>query len=159
MNKYKKPDFNKEILGLNPYSTSLEIPVNKIPFKGSYRKVGDTFEQITERVEYDPSCKMYTNPHKRKLMAGMKDRSKSLLLWIMYEIDPNEDYLWINRKRYMEEIGVSSINTYKAAVNELVRYCFIGLTVVPGVYWINPDHFFNGSRIKKYPKSVIIKNE
>lgn len=154
MNKYKKPKFTEVTLGVNPFVESLVIEVNRIPFVGSYKKVGDGFEQIIGKVEYDPVCKVYVNPNKRKLIAGMRNCSKSLFTWVMYELESGKDYLWINRIRYMEENNIASVNTFKAALTELIRYGVLTGTTVTGVYWINPTYFFSGNRISKYPKKV-----
>jgi hypothetical protein len=47
-----------------------------------------------------------------------------------------------------------AIGEYKKALEELVRYALLAQTVIQGVYWFNPDFFFRGDRLKKYPKNI-----
>ena len=111
--------------------------------------------KITQRfvVEDEPFTKIYSSSALRKNLMGCTPKSKDLLWFIVYELESGKDWLWINRQRYMEESNVS-LNTYKAAIQELVRYNFIQVTLYTDVYWINPMYFFKGDRIKKYPKHV-----
>lgn len=153
MQKYQKPKFKMSELGINPCTTSLIIPVNELEFKGQYKKDGDVFINASKEVEATPYAKIYITAERRKLVAGLSSSAKELYLWIMYEIDPSEDALWINKQRYMEENN-TSLNTYKKSVEELIRYAFIAYTIVKDVYWINPDFFFRGDRVNKYPTKI-----
>lgn len=104
-------------------------------------------------VEDELFTKIYSTSALRKNLMGCTPKAKDLLWFIVYELECGKDWLWINKKRYMEESNVS-LNTYKAAIKELVRYNFIQVTLYTDVYWINPMYFFKGDRIKKYPKHV-----
>jgi len=155
MQKYKKPTFTEEDLGVNPFAQSLKIPVNEIEFKNVYKKEEDMLLPLVKEVEKTPITKLYTTSEHRKFTNNLSLRSKELLLWIMYEVKYGEDFLWVNKKRYMEECNISSLNTYKEAIKELIRYGYVGLTVIQDVYWINPLFFFKGDRIAKYPNNVV----
>ena len=55
---------------------------------------------------------------------------------------------------YMNENEISSINTYKTAVQELCKYLFIyphAKTIYKDYYWINPSLMFSGNRIDLNP--------
>jgi hypothetical protein len=54
----------------------------------------------------------------------------------------------------MQENKISSLNTYKDAIKELIKYGFVNSTTVQDVYWINPEFFFKGDRLKKYSSNV-----
>lgn len=153
MQKYKKPEFDFETLGVNPCSYPLVIPVNKIEFAGQYKKEDDMLINVIAEVEATPYTKLYVTSERRKLVSGLSTSAKELYLWIMFEIDSGEDALWINKDRFMEE-NHTSLNTYKKAIEDLIRYAFIAYTVVKDVYWINPDFFFRGDRLSKYPKNI-----
>lgn len=155
MNKYKKPKYNEELLGVSPFISSLVIPVNKIAYEGQYKYDADgVISKVYGSVERELSCKLYISPERRKIMNMLSTRAKGLFLWVMYEVDRNKDYMWLNKKRYMEENDINSINTYRNAVDELIRYGLLCKSVVNDVYWINPAMFFGGNRITKYPKKV-----
>ena len=154
MQKIKKPKFTTQDLGNNPFLQSLTIPVMELSFKDTYVKDEDVWLQASKIVDTTHSCRLFTSSELRKFTNNLSLRSKELLLWIMYDINYSEDFLWLNKKRYMEEVGITAINTYKAAVKELVRYGYLGLTVVPDVFWINPLFFFKGDRVKAFPKNL-----
>ncbi len=58
----------------------------------------------------------------------------------------------------MSRAGIKSENTYKAGIDELVRYGFVVNTVLKSVYWINPAVFFCGNRLNKYPTKKDVKS-
>lgn len=153
MQKYTKPKFDIKKLGINPCTSSLVIPVNELAFKDQYRKEDGMLINALAEVEATPFTKLFVTAERRKLVAALNSSAKELYLWLLYEVNVSEDALWINKERFMEENN-TSLNTYKKAVEELIRYAFIAYTVIKDVYWINPDFFFRGDRIKKYPKNI-----
>ena len=157
MKRELKPEINKNNLGVNPLTVNdLEIKVVEKVYTGSFKhKDGDIIHN-TGLIEYDSCTKVYNKASNRLFASKLTAGSKSLLLWLIFEMDYNEDYIWINKTRYMEENDISSINTYKKAITELTRYCVIyPMLGKRNVYWINPRLMFNGNRITKYPDSVI----
>lgn len=151
---YKKPKFTEKDLGFNPFINSLVIPVIEKHFKEQYKKSDDVLVPVIQEVEYTEIAKLYCSAERRKITNNLSLRAKELFLWIMYEIDHGKDFLWVNKKRYMEEVEITAIDTYKNAMKELIRYGFLGLTVIQDVFWINPDLFFKGNRITKYPNKI-----
>ena len=150
-----KPLFNEDLLGENPFVRSLVVQVSQIEYKSQFKKDkdGDLLPVIGE-LEYEKICKVIVSPERRLKTNKLSPRAKELLLWLLYEADTNKDYLWINRVRYMNENNISSLTTYRSAVNELITNCFIVRSVVNAVYWINPDLFFNGNRINKFKDNI-----
>lgn len=153
MQKYSKPKYDYKTLGINPFSISLEIKVKELELLNAYKKDGDEWMPVTNEVEDTPFTKMFITSERRIIVSNLSPAAKELYLWIMFEIDAGKDALWINKERYMLE-NHTSINTYKKALEDLIRYAIISQTVVQGVYWFNPDFFFRGDRIKKYPKNL-----
>lgn len=156
MQKYTKPLFSEDQLGLNPFVVSLQIPVAVLQFKNQYRKEGDVLINVEKEVESTVFAKLYCSAERRVLANNLSLRSKELLVWVMYEIDSGKDYLWINKARYMEEIRITAIDTYRNALKELIRYGFMHQSLVKDVYWINPDMFFKGDRIKRFPTKIVM---
>ena len=158
MSDKSKPKVDEDIIGSNPFVANLKIYIRKVPLAGQWKRDedGDMLPAEME-MEIDPVCKMYINPALRKEVNKLSPRAIDLLMWVVYSTEPGVDWLWLNRKRYMDERGVKAYNTYKDAVRELVGNNFLQPTIYQGVYWINPVFFFNGSRINKYPKNVVKK--
>jgi len=153
MQKYSKPKYDYKTLGINPFSISLEVKVKELELLNAYKKDGDEWMPVTNEVEDTAFTKMFITSERRIIVSNLSPAAKELYLWIMFEIDAGKDALWINKERYMLE-NHTSINTYKKALEDLIRYAIISQTVVQGVYWFNPDFFFRGDRIKKYPKNL-----
>lgn len=163
MSKYVKPKFEETDLGDNPFLLSLKIKVNKIQTSDKYKVYGKDagddaiFELASFEYESTSYCKLFSDADRRVRMVSLKPRAKDLLLWLMYEIKPGKDWIWLNKVRYMEENEIGSINTYKEALKDLIKKGYLNKTVVADTYWINPHFFFNGNRIKSFPDNVSAK--
>lgn len=129
-------NIDKDKLGLNPFLISLNVEE----------------DEATE-----PFCKVFTDDKLRARMGKLTPRAKDLLMWIIYETEVSCEWIWINKKRYMAEVGVSSVNTYKGALVELIKSGYILSSVVKDTFWINPALFFNGSRVAAFPNNVKVK--
>lgn len=156
----EKPEIDETTLGPNPYLNLFKVIVSSIKSDNKY-KVHDakSDEQVYELANFEfeatPYCKVYIDADRRKLMSSLSARGKDLYLWLIYETKRGKEYLWINKKRYMEECRVSSLNTYKAALNELLMAGLLMRAIPTDTYWLSPHHFFNGNRITKFPKNII----
>lgn len=155
MNIPKKPIINPEDFISNPLVTAnFTIIVNKIKLKGAFYKDGEEWLNKEIDFERDESTKLYKNKENRIVIASLKPNAKSLFIWIAFEVECGKDYFWINKDRYMNENNITSINTYKEAIKELVINNIICPSAVKDVYWINPRMLFCGSRINKYSEYV-----
>lgn len=154
MAKYEKPKFEEDELGINPFLSSLEIPVSKIKSDDRFTKDGELWYKANFEFDADNSCKVFSDSVRRLKMVKLSARGKDLLLWLVFEADKGKDYVWLNKDRYMEECKISSMNTYRSAVNDLIRNAYINRTVVTDIFWINPTLFYNGNRIKAFPDNV-----
>lgn len=158
MQKYRKPIINEEDLGINPCTIPLQIPIVRWVSKSFQVDLdGDVLNDVYD-IEIDKHVKLYQTSERRKLVMQISNSSNKLLTWIMYELTTNKDWIWVNKKRFMEETGMS-YNTYKLSITELHKYNLIQPTIQQDVYWINPHFFFPGNRVKKYPKNIIIKQD
>jgi len=156
----------KIYLGVNPFIRGFVIPVNKITIKNQYKSSGETdnegniiFEDVVVTAEATPFTKFYITSENRKIRNGLSLRAKELLLWLMDELEPGLDYIKVNKQRYMKELNIKSVNTYKEAIKDLVRYDMIAFTVQPNIFWINPEYIFRGDRLKKYPNKLSVKEK
>lgn len=154
--KALKPQEIESRIGTNNplVGESFKIIVRKMIEGGKYRQDGDVLIPLEVEVEKEDYVKVYVKPENRKIINALTDTSKRLYIWIMYNIEHGSDWIWINKKLFMSEVHISSLNTYKKAVEELARYNLIHFTAIKDVFWINPRLFFAGSRVNKYPKNV-----
>lgn len=159
--KVAEDKLEKKFLGKNPFIKGLNINVNKIPIKNVYKSTGEKAsdgsiiqEQVYSKADAMPFTKYYISSELRKIRSLITPRGKELLLWIMDELEAGKDYVEVNRKRYMKELHIKSLNTYKTAVSDLVRYGIIALTLKQDVFWINPEFMFRGSRVRKYRDNI-----
>lgn len=154
MQKFNKPICEKLETSINPFANSLSIRYFGIKTK-EYEEVENNIKLNKEiKIESEIFIKLFSNSENRILVNGLSGNSKSLLLWICYELESGKDYIWINRERYMTENRIKSNTTYLDAIKELVRYYFIDYSNIKDVFWINPNFFFKGNRIKKYPNNL-----
>jgi hypothetical protein len=163
-----RPKYNKEDLGINPLIQDLVVERRKIKIKNNYveldscvREEGEivdikrtSIQETTFYVEQDAYTKVYTKSALRLYIMQLSNAAKELYLWLVYELDKNEDHVWINIERFMEECSISSMTTYRTTVKELQKNVIIYPTIIKDIYWINPLFFFNGNRIDKYETKV-----
>jgi|GEM_PF-1980184 len=156
MSSNKKPIFNDQEIGGNPFVGDLEIKVVERIIEGQFIKGDDGYVRAKVQLEYDIYAKLYTDAKRRKEINELPLRSKEILLWLLFSLSPGKDYVWINKRRYMKECNVSSIDTYKNALKELIKKKYLCYSVMPDVFWINPYKFFKGSRVNKFPDKVVL---
>jgi len=151
--------FKDSNLGVNPFCTSLEIQVRKVSTR-QYVKDEEHGIMVNNIVllETTPITKLYATAERRDLVKVLSGTSSKLLLLVMYNLEPGCDHIRIIRKNYMQSLSVKSEITFRTALNELIRYGMLSPTVKQEVYWINPDFFFQGNRVKKYPNHRKIIN-
>ena len=148
-----KPDLGKMVGMVNPLTEAgFKVIVRRKQKVHKDKKGGEVIEDV--ELEHERYAKLFLEGGKRKAVCSLSGSASKLFTWLMYELESAKDYIWINKVRCMEEIGVSSINTYKAALKEVVGSGLIAASLEPDVFWINPRLFFCGNRIKKYPNHV-----
>lgn len=141
---------------VNPLvGVDFKILVSKVWDGKSFKEIGGDMLASYVELEADKFTKVYGNTEYRQLVSLLSSGAKSLYLWLLYEAESGRDWIWINKKRYMKENLVSSLNTYKKAIEELGKVAIINKHhKYRDVYWLNPRLFFNGNRAKKFPKNV-----
>ncbi len=142
MSKSKKIDVTK--LVNNPFvGVDFEIVVNR---------VGEEDVPL-ERCSYSKVFRLVVN---REKVDRLSLNGKQLFLWILYRVDYGNDWILVERDKYMKSHEISSVNTYKSAVENLVDNGIIAYSTIKNIFFINPKIFFMGSRAKKYPENVKI---
>lgn len=152
--------FDPNNLITNPFTFTLRIPVTKVISNIDYTiDVEDgVFHNKAFYVDKTKKVTLYHCAYCKDNTIGLSDKALRLYTWIIMSIEPGMDYIQINQDYYMRKAGVKSINTYKDAVKELVRYSYIQATEYKTVFWINPNIFFSGNRLNKYPDNIVETN-
>ena len=152
--------FDKEKLLINPFSFTLQIPVTKVISNIDYeRDLEDgVFHNKSFYVEKTKKTVLYHCDSCKENTLGLSDKALRLYMWVQLTLNPGQDFIEINKDTYMKKSGTKSINTYKDALKELIRYSYIAATEFPTVFWINPNIFFSGNRLNKYPNNIVEKN-
>jgi len=145
-------------IGVNPFMKDVNIKVSVVNLEGDYVKEDDLYLPNNTYIESEPYTKIFINAENRKIVNKLTQRGKDLLLWLLYEMEAGQDFIKINKVRYMKELSIKSVNTYKTALSELIRYGMLKESKAKDIYWINSQFFFNGNRIKKYKKQLINKD-
>lgn len=152
--KRLKPEITEELLGGNPLTaTNFTIYVRKV--KRAHKGTKGEHIAVEVELEVEKFVKVYAGAGNRTKMGELGVAAKTLFLWLIYELDSGKDYIWVNVDRYMDEMGINSVNTYKTAIAELVKKQFMAVSLIRDVYWINPRLFFCGSRVNKYSDNVV----
>ena len=106
----------------------------------------------TETVEVDTLS--YTKVYHNSLESVSEFSIPALKIWcfILQAIKPTKYAFEINFKEAMEFSGYKSIpNIYKGIV-ELLDKGFIAKSVGRNMFFLNPNYYFNGDRLKNYNK-------
>lgn len=162
MNKgFKNPIKDVLEVGVSPFESGLVIPINK-----SYSEVRNKFGDVDVKesdMEATKFTKVYDVSSNRDKIVGLPIRCKELWLYIIHSLEIGQDYIWIDRRAYMDNMGIKSINTFKLAINKMcesVNGQYLQKhSTIKDVYWINPVYIFKGSRINKYPNRLKIMND
>lgn len=145
---------------VNPFIRDLRIEVTKITDAKKFILKEGVSVPCEFLIEKQPSTKVYHFTGVKERIYNLSPGAQRLYLWVMYNIEPNIDYIRINVPFYMTKNGIKSIKTYRAAVKEMIRYGFLCQSAdYKDVYWINPEYIFNGNRIEMYPNNRFIKGE
>lgn len=150
--------FDEKGLGLNPFVADLTIMVRRHE-KAVINKYDnpDVLERDYDQLKY---CKVFHTTDARGRVVGLQLRSKELYLYLIHNVDATKDYIFIDKGAYMTSHGIKSINTFKQAVRDLSAHLYIHPhATLKNLYWINPQYFFNGSRLAKYPDRVRVINK
>lgn len=152
---------------INPFTLQDFVEVREVPVTNKLVSVRDIQDGViikkpseiktTYLVEDSKFCKVYTRLGFRLHVSELSDNSKSLFLWMIYDLDYNEEFIEFDTKRikkYRIENNKSNVE-FLDSLKELIRASIISHTGIGRIYWINPLFFFNGNRLKKYPDKII----
>lgn len=111
-------------------------------------------ERQSRQVDKASCVKVFLSDGVRDVRAGLSLRGKELLLYLIDNIGGIKDTIKLSPKRLMAALEIKSILTVRKGVNELCDKGIIAYAGMRGLYYINPSHFFRGSRVSMYPDNV-----
>ena len=154
----KLKEVNPELIGKNPFTASLKIKVNSVTdinkFTTDEEMIHHPVNYLMEHIQH---TKMFHEPGVKDAVCNLSPGAQRLYLWILYRVDPNTDYFQLNKDVYMAKNGIKSPKTYAEACKELSRYGFIAFSAIKGVFWLNPQYYYNGNRVKMYKNNLEIR--
>lgn len=154
MGKIFRPEINEETMGINPFVSSLVVKVYSV--RSGYVPDEDLMVDNVVDMDAESFAKMFDKAENRLVMTGLSFRALQVWTWMMFTVEPGKDYVWVNVSRLMEECRIKAVKTFRAAVNELMRYGYVApVAGLKNVYWLNPAMGFKGSRVKKFPNNVV----
>lgn len=157
--KNLKSAFHDEHVSLNPFSNQLSFKATELYTK-EYRDSGCGIRlPKTVMLDQVPHTKVFITADLRQRTMGLSKCALQVYMWFIFHTVNGKDYTKFNRSAYMREAGITSPNTVKTGINELIRYEFIAETAEKDVYWINPLLFFCGDRLKAFPNRLRVVNE
>ncbi len=156
----KQPKLDIEKIGTNPFLNTLVIPVTKIISSNDLIENAEgVVTNKTLYMEKQQKVELYYHECAGDNIAKLSDKAQRLLLHVLYTLDRNKDYYWLNKQHYMNRNEIKSATTVSNAINELIRYQYLLKTACIGWFWVNPYRFFPGSRLAKYPEKKVIADK
>lgn len=163
MGKILRPEIDEKCMGVNPFASSLVVRTYGVRSGYIPEDVGEGHVVMMDNVvdmDAETFAKMFDKAENRIVMTGLSFRALQVWTWSMFTVESGKDYVWLNVARLMVECRIKSVKTFRAAVTELMRYGYVApVGGLKNVYWINPAMGFKGSRVKRFPKNVVKKEE
>lgn len=155
----KVEEIDEKKMGPNPFSQELTVYANKVQDTGIWIIDEDDIKTPAHHlVERDKATRVYHTAGAKERVMALSAGALRMYVYIMHTLDGTKDYVRVTPETYNKKVEKGSLNTYKRAIEELIRYGYITLTIYKGVYWVNPGIMFAGNRINKYPDKVKIKD-
>lgn len=153
--KYQELKLSKH-LKVNPFVKDLYISVSVLKDNNNYIKHPEENDALYTPKEYyferQINSKVFRSKFTKKAVLQLNSNAKTLLWWIMFEIQPKTDYIHINKADTSKELNIST----KTIERALKTLCSKEIKILCkskeiDVYFLNPIFFFSGNRTKKYP--------
>jgi len=139
--------YSMNVLNANPFTQSLIIDARRIFTEEDERSRGVLIEATTfTKVFHNFSLR--DNP-----ILKLEPRALAVFVYLQYCVKESEHWVIFNRKEHIATTGMSDV-TFNLAIDELIGARILNVTKYKFVYYINPQMFFAGNRIKRFPQNV-----
>ena len=166
MNTKKKPTIDPDKIGANPFMFNKQNKIKVKTYRQGQKIIVESVDGMlipsgttssVYALEQQPFTKVFHDPDFREMLMLLSPNALKLIIFIMYKLERNQDYVWVNSRLFQAEAMIKHKADYITAAEELNRYQIITPTMYTDTYWINPFLLFFGNRIKKYPDHLLIK--
>ena len=106
---------------------------------------GHTAVMSVKEVDEEQFVKIYAS--RMSDMWSLSKPAQKVFSFIAHKLKPNQDTVQIAPEYHKKEIGYKSKSQVVSGIAELLEKEFIAKTNLPYTFFINPNIFFNGSRI------------
>lgn len=155
------------------FPTNLTINVNRVIIGQVKNTETKQLEPVQYFYELEQHLRLYTSVVKRKHIFQLPEKARDLYLVMLYHQNDGEDYSILSyekvNKLYKDTHDSSdgrpykdmNLRAFKEAITSLVKANIIDLKDRKlEQYWINPNYFFQGNRVNKWPQNLfVIKTE
>jgi hypothetical protein len=138
---------------INPFLDNLEIACN---FRSSYNKSPTGHSYNISHKLFDSGH--YTEVYHESLLSMMlllNGSSPTLVVYIITKLGYGSEKIELNPDKVCD-LCKFSYATYKRALEQLKDLSIIVKSNRRNTYWINPNLFFRGSRMKAFPDNLKI---
>jgi hypothetical protein len=152
------------IIGINPFKQEITVPTRNVnKYKNVFTKNKNNFEEIgflkTKVTHEDISfTKLYHNTEYRNVLLNLSNEALKLWLYLMYSLEPNNEYVTINRPFVTKLLKLPNQSRLKYLLEtELIAKNILRNTEDKNTFWINAEIAFHGSRIETFPENIKIR--
>lgn len=140
--KHVFDDINED--NLNPFVNDIFVLYERKYYREEKIYIIDEVKKVS----------LYKFRTRKEMILKLNPKSCQLILYIIACIADRSDVVYINRQRYIEGAGISA-KTFERCMSEVIRKKIVAHYVGKrNTYWINPDYFYAGNRLIKYPDNI-----
>lgn len=151
---YRENPFLKESTAVSVRKKRIVVNNTKAIIDKETGEIGDAVEVVVvQNVDTEQFVKLFTGELKR--FFDLTAATMKLLQVLLSQVQkaPNTDKIMLNlnvAQEYFTFISEKPMSkaTFHRSINELLEKLFIAETVLSGLYYINPNLFFNGDRVR-----------
>lgn len=132
----------------NPFLQNLKIEY--VIRSSSLRQIGNKVSKETidrYHVEKAEKASVYNDVDLKAWIPQLKICSMHLFMYLVFNIRWGHDRINLDREKFMTWAGISSLQTFYTAKDELVNAGVIA-QYKKSEYWINPAFIFKGDRYR-----------
>lgn len=114
------------------------------------------YDKVTGKKNEDRFLKksvnlvMFNNDDMIMNFVDMTKPERVLFMYIAKQLQPDTDYVYINRKQCMDMFNYTSYSGLSNAINKFLDWEYIFKAIQKNKYWINTELFYKGDIVKMW---------
>lgn len=109
--------------------------------------------KVNYLVEKAKHINLYQSVELRKVLLNLSLPAHTMLRYIECNLRYNEDTVYLNQNKIIQESNIKSKTTINKGIQELIQNNFISLQN-KNTYWINPNILFYGDKTKVFSSKL-----